>query len=282
MTTRAWGRAFVRTGRGGGGQIARVIAASVDLRFSLTGDVLAATIGERAAVAGLPAEEFAAHASLDDLYLATACAAGDAAAWAECEAKHFAFIRAFAHRFLPDADARDLADEVIADLWQRGKMARYSGRSTLRTWLGSVVAHAAINARRSVRTSRPLPANSQAPHVDVRAEDAPAERLLAELIGRAISGLPPEEKLLLQLHYEQGLTLDQMGGVVHASKATLSRRLAALRAKIREAVDDLAARSAGASAQGVREGLRLERIEFDLSTLLRPGAAAEGRGRDGV
>jgi hypothetical protein len=41
---------------------------------------------------------------------------------------------------------------VIADLWQRGKIARYEGRSTLRTWLGTVVANAAVNASRSRRT----------------------------------------------------------------------------------------------------------------------------------
>src|SRR5688500_11773285 len=85
--------------------------------------------------------------ALDDLYLATCCAAGDEGAWREFESKHFSFMRDFARRLLSATAADDLAAQVIADLWQRRKIAQYEGRSTLRTWLCAVVMRAALNAR---------------------------------------------------------------------------------------------------------------------------------------
>lgn len=266
-----------------------LIAARLDLRFSVMAEAFAARVTELAGAAGLSIADFAQRVSLEDLYLATACTAGDTRAWAECEAKHFAFIRAFARRFLPDVDARDLADQVIADLWQRGKIARYAGRSTLRTWLGAVVAHAAANVRRAAAPQVPLTRTSSGPAVTAVApsgaaspEDATAERMLAGLVSRAVAALPAEEKLMLRLYYEQGLTLDQMTRITRSSKATLSRRLKAIRSRLKSAVDDLAMRTTGTSAASIREGLRLEHLELDLSTLLRPADSVERQRPDRV
>ena len=254
---------------------------TVDFRFSITAAEFRLRIEELAAAAGVAADDYAARASLDDLYLATACAAGDPAAWAECESKHFGFIRAFAQRFLPDAGARDLSDEIIADLWQRRKIERYAGRSTLRTWLGAVVAHAAMNVRRAAEPVVPLSpataATSPATTLRAPSEDASSERVLAGLVVEALGTLAQDEKLLLHLYYEQGLTLDQMEIATRRSKATLSRRLTHIRAKLLEAVDELAGRM-GTSARTVRDGLRLERLEIDLSTLLRPVLSLEEKG----
>jgi RNA polymerase sigma factor (sigma-70 family) len=226
--------------------------------------------------------------ALEDLYLATACAAGDDDAWAECERLHFGFIRSFARRFLPDAAARDLADQVIADLWQRGKIGSYAGRSALRTWIGTVVTHTAINARKVAHpiialdpaefhrnTLRQEAHSSASPDP----EDTDATRILSDLVSRAVAALPAEEKLLLQLHYEEGLTLEQMEVAVHASKATLSRRLKRTREGLKRALDELATGTYGASAETIRHRLSLDRVELDLSRLLAP---VKGGGRDGV
>ena len=285
MTVRPWGRP-TPDAEDGAEDVRDLVAAGLAVRFSVTAEAFAARLIELAGAAGVPAADFTKRVSLDDLYLATACAADDPRAWAECEAKHFAFIRSFAHRFLPDADARDLAAQVIAELWQRRKIARYAGRSTLRTWLGTVVSHAALNARRSATRLVPLTQISSA--MDLRAassdaaspEDASAERMLAGLLSRAIGALSAEEKLLLYLYYEQGLTLDQMEIAMRSSKATLSRRLKAIRIRLKSAVEDAAA--PGTARAQIREGIKLERLDIDLSVLLRPVAAVEEPGRDGV
>lgn len=249
----------------------------IDARFSVTPDAFRERLGTLAAVAGLLVEEYAARASLDDLYLATACAAGDRDAWAECERKHFPFIRSFAQRLLPDADARDLADQVIADLWQRQSIARYSGRSTLRTWLGALVAHAAANARRAAKPRVPLSAVvAGRAAVDAAPDDASGERLLVELVTQAVEALTDDERFLLRLYYEQQLTLDEMEAVTRKSKATLSRRLKDIRVRLRNEVERLAEEHGG-SAASIRDGLQLEKLELDLSSLLRPLEHVEGK-----
>jgi RNA polymerase sigma-70 factor (ECF subfamily) len=251
-----------------------LVEARVSVRFAVDLRTFCDRVVQLAARSEADPAEHAARLTLDDLYLATACAEGDEAAWAECAKAHFAFIRDFARKFLADAAARDLADQVIADLWQRRKIGRYEGRSTLRTWIGTVVANAAVNASRSPRTvglrSTPPPdAVAARPHAaPVRLEDAAAERDLAALVAQSVGALAPDDKVLLQLYYEQGLTLDEMEGPLRMSKATLSRRLKRVREQLRESIDRLARGSFGVSADALRDRLELDRLEFDLAALL--------------
>src|SRR5687767_11209154 len=192
--------------RRSGDRLLEVITGSLDLRFDFPAERLAARIRQLAADAGMSAADYAARAHLDDLYLASACAADEAAAWTECETRHFPFLRSFAQRMLPDIAARDLAAQVIADLWEKRKIDRYSGRSSLRTWLGAVVAHAAHNARRSLAPAPPVAAAAAAMRVLTADEESPeareTQRVLGQLLSSAVLQLPADEKLLLRLYYE--------------------------------------------------------------------------------
>jgi hypothetical protein len=74
--------------------------------------------------------------------------------------------------------------------------------------------------------------------------------------------------VLIQLYYEQGLTLDQMETALRMSKATLSRRLKRVREQLRESIDRLARGLFGASGDAVRDRVALDRLEIDLAALL--------------
>lgn len=271
-------------------QLAGFIAGAIRIRFDVSAEQFAERLIALATAAGVSPWDHAQRVVLDDLYLATACAAGQSAAWRECEALHFPFIRTFARRFLPDALARDLADQIIADLWQRRKIGSYAGRSTLRTWLGAVVAHSALNMQKTSlacvtpggETFREYARRHSAPDSRPSPEEEQAERMLADLIVHVIERLNPEEKLLLQMHYEQGLTLEQMEAPLGASKATLSRRLKRIREHVKARIDELAERTHGTPLRVLRERLALDRLEFDLSAVLRVGLPVEERGRDSV
>lgn len=249
----------------------------VRLRFTVDAaafvDRILRDIEPAAADGTKPLIERIARLCLDDLYLASACAAGDDTAWAECSATYFGFIREFASRFLPDAESRDLADQVIADLWQRGKLARYEGRSRLRTWLGAVVAHAALNVRQSRRylaPSEPAEAESRATaRVQGETHDEESARLLSALVGDAIGELSADDQLLLLLSYEQGMSLEAIGSQLGTSKPTLSRRLKRLRQQLRAAVDRMARDRFRTPADRLRSSVDLSRIELDLARLLK-------------
>jgi RNA polymerase sigma-70 factor (ECF subfamily) len=255
--------------------ILSLAAGHVRFRFALDAEAFAEHVAALAAsmAPGTPPEEHARRLSLDDLYLAAACARGEEAAWEECLARHGAFIRDFARRFLREPAASDVADHVIADLWERRKMARYQGRSTLRTWLGSIVAHAALNAMKTGRRTLPLEGDEDGAHRSAargapETGSGPERSLLEELVKEAMEGLPAEGKLLLLLYYEQGLTLDEMAAVLGGSKAALSRKLQRTRDELRASIDSLSRRRAGSSAEWLRAGIDLGHLELDLGRLL--------------
>lgn len=269
--------------------VIEAIRASVHLRFGVDCGAFADRVLDLVRDANHEGDRSArvavARLCLDDLYLATACARGDDRAWEECAARFFGFMRDFARRSLHEPAARDLADQVIADLWQRQKIGSYQGRSTLRTWLGTVIAHAAINVVKSARPSVSLdetnargrvrePATSVAG--DAGTEQKTAE-LLAGLITAALSELSSEEKLLILLYYEQGLTLDQMGPILHRSKAALSRRLAAIRRTLHARIEARARERFGTSAAALRAGLDLGRIELDIGSVVGARTLVESK-----
>jgi RNA polymerase sigma-70 factor (ECF subfamily) len=262
------------------GELLALVTPRVRVRFASDTAAFAERLLRLAGAAGCDTDDGhlsnVRRLSLDDLYLATACSLGDERAWEELADRHRGFMRAFARRFLREPDATDLAD-----LWQRGKIARYEGRSTLRTWLGAVVAHAALNAGKARRRAAALggaetPAVRPAAPLPAEPAASEAGSLLARLAAEAIGGLPADEKLLLYLYYEQGLTLAQMAVALRASKAALSRRLSRTRSRLRREIESLARRSAGASADALRAGIDLGRLEWSLSDLLgKHGSVAE-------
>lgn len=257
-----------------------LIERKVRIRFALSAAEFASRLHELTLAAGgaalRPPLEYVRRLCLDDLYLATACTHSDQRAWNELSATHFDFMREFARRFLSHAAARDVADEVIAELWARGRLRQYEGRSTLRTWLGASIAHAALNSRKTA--SRLMPLDSEPDGAGREQDAAPggsdAEKeqiagLLREMLHDAIRGLQPEDRLSLQLYYEQGMTLDEMSVTLHASSAALSRRLKRTREELRAAIEALARRQTGESADALRAGLDLARVELDLGKLLK-------------
>lgn len=268
-------------------EVLGLVRSRVRVRFALTAEQFAQSLLARAIDAGCAADpaQWLRLLSLDDLYLAQACSLHDERAWAECSSAHFGFMREFAGRFLRSADAVEVADRVIADLWEKRKLTGYQGRSSLRTWLGTVVANAAIQAGKAIRRREAVTARESAAAARVPAvspDDREAARLLADIAAGAIQALPPDEKLLLLLHYEQDLSLDQIAPLVGTSKATLSRRLKRLREDIRTRIEGAARERYRATATEVRAQVDLSRIELDLSALLRDMGGVKGNGGTGV
>jgi RNA polymerase sigma factor (sigma-70 family) len=267
--------------------VLQLVRARVRVRFAPTEVEFVGHVIERARAAGSGGDvvAYARSLSLDDLYLAHSCAVRDDRAWAECGRVHFGFMREFARRFLSAADAVELTDQVIADLWEKEKLSRYEGRSSLRTWLGAVVAHAALQAGKVARRRAADVVRSRQPAIAAPESDPDAQesaRLLARITADAIEALPADQKLLLLLHYEQDLSLDQIAPILDTSKATLSRRLKRVREDLRAAIECVAKERYRSSGQQVRGTLDLGRIDMDLSELLGGVRSVKGSGGDGV
>lgn len=219
---------------------------------------------------------FVRHLRLDDLYLAQACAGGEEAAWEEFHRTYFDFIKEFArHSAAGAAEAEDLAQQMLTDLWQRGKIGRYEGMSSLRTWLGTLIARASINAIRCRRSMLSIESDVQEdvyqrPAVGLD-DDASSRRLVVETVKQVVECLPSKDKLLLLLYYEQGLTLREMTATYRLTEATLSRQLKGLRQRIRDQLESELEGRRGlsmATAQDLLANLPAD-LDLDLRNVLK-------------
>ena len=185
-----------------------------------------------------------------DLALACACAMGSEEAW------DF-FIREFRRGMYRAADAmdasggaREIADTLYAELFglkeldgTRQSVFRYfHGRSSLATWLRSLIAQQYVDRHRETRRFEPLPEDSSPASIrsQSRAEHPNRTRFVAAMhavMSAAIAALAPRDRLRLACYYAQEMTLAQIGRLTGEHEATVSRHLARTRRSIRADVE---------------------------------------------
>jgi RNA polymerase sigma-70 factor (ECF subfamily) len=185
---------------------------------------------------------------LEDLALASACAAGSDAAWEHFVLQHRPALYRAADSLDVSGGARGLADSLYADLYGltersgvRQSLFRYfQGRSSLATWLRSVLAQRHVDRLRAGRRSEPLSDDQAAARHGPAAPDPDRLRYLAaaeRALQRALSGLEPRDRLRLGCYYAQELTLAEIGRLLGEHEATASRHLARTRHRLREEIE---------------------------------------------
>lgn len=118
-------------------------------------------------------------------------------------------------------DAEDITQEALVAAWRA--LPRFRAESTFSTWLYRIVTNTAHNHTRH-RTDLPaqtLPQGSAAPGADLQAESN--ERL--DAIGRAIVGLPFEQRAALVLRTFQGCSYEEVADILGISVPAVKSRL---------------------------------------------------------
>ena len=214
-------------------------------RWGVTPDVFAQALDRSTAKAfagrtPTPSEIERYHASLHlkDLALACACAEGNNDAW-----DHFvAELRPALYRAADAIDrtgaARELADAIYGELFSKSLFRYFHGRSSLATWLRSLLSQRYIDRYRQTRRLEPLPEEESSAHVGPPPthEHAKFVDVMQEVLTAAMAALSPRDRLRLGCYYAQKLTLVQIGRLTAESEATVSRQLARTR---REVGDDV-------------------------------------------
>jgi RNA polymerase sigma factor (sigma-70 family) len=187
---------------------------------------------------------------LADLALACACAMGSDDAWDY-------FVREFRPGMYRAADAmdasggaRDIAEALYAELFglkeldgKRQSVFRYfHGRSSLATWLRSLIAQRLVDRHRETRRFDPLPEDSSPAPIPSRSkvEHPYRARFAAAMhavMSAAIGALASRDRLRLACYYAQEMTLAQVGRLTGEHEATVSRQLARTRRSIRADVE---------------------------------------------
>ncbi len=186
-----------------------------------------------------------------DLALALGCARGNEPAWdtfcAEFRPVLYDAARALAH---DETTARELADSLLAHLYgleqtESGRKSRlnyFYGRSSLKTWLRAVLYQKFVDEYRRQGRLEPLPEDAAEPVAHRGSVSAEDDRRYAECLGEAVETALGElhlpDRLLLSWYYVQELTLKQIGLLTDEHEATISRRLEALRQRLRARIEN--------------------------------------------
>jgi RNA polymerase sigma factor (sigma-70 family) len=195
-------------------------------------------------------ESYLATLKVDDLALAAACCAGNRAAWEHFIDRYRPVLRAAARAIVGDDErGRELADSLFAELYgvDARAGARHSlfdyfhGRSSLATWLRAVLAQRHVDSIRASRRFEPLESAGE-PAADHAGDPPDPDRaryvaMLGRALDVALQSETPRDRMRLGYYYRHRLTLKEIGRVMGEHESTVSRALAATRARIRARIE---------------------------------------------
>ena len=202
-------------------------------------------------------EDYLAALHLEDLALATACAAGCEPAWEHFFSTYRQYLysaaAAITGRPRGDPYAAELADSLYATLYGRettlGRVSLFNhfhGRSKLSTWLRAVLAQRYVDVLRQEKRLEGL-GDDQAfekvlpPKHKTEWEPGDPRRaryleLLAAALRQAIASLDPLDRTRLLSYYLEDLTLAEIGKAMNEHEATVSRKLERVRRELKDKV----------------------------------------------
>lgn len=226
-----------------------------------------------AATATRPAlEDYLETLHLEDLVLATACMYGSEPAWEYFVGAYRGYLRAAAGAITKGsrsgADAQELADSLFAELFglvdgKRGEasLLRYfHGRSSLKTWLRTVLAQRHVDRLRQSRRwesleredgeEKPLPPEQVVtPSLDPHRDTYLRRFLLA--LAACLEALDLTDRKRLELYYARQKTLAEIGRLLCEHESSTSRHLERTRGDLRAAVEQML-RNGGPPGEPVR------------------------------
>jgi len=149
-----------------------------------------------------------------------------------------------AYRLVGADDANDIVMDAFLKAWQA--IPRFVGRSSLRTWLYRITYNCAIDYLRSRqrRGEESLSSGSEesgvrevADETSGRPDEIVAGRELAEEMALALSLLPYEHKVTLELRYSDGLSYLEIASATGVSVGTVMSRLFNGKRKLRKLLE---------------------------------------------
>jgi RNA polymerase sigma-70 factor (ECF subfamily) len=217
-----------------------------------------------------------ARASLMELYLACGCALGDTAALCRFEELFFCEIDEEAKRIEgspPPEEARQILriKLFVADPGQRPRIAEYSGRGALRTWVRMTAMRTLLAlARREVRQ---VPIESAALTLLVGTGEDPELKYLKCLYSnefrcafeQAFLDLGYRDRNVLRFVFAEGLSVDAIGHLYRVHRATAARWVVKAHEKLAASVKRAMRHRLGVSENECSTILRLIESELDIT-----------------
>jgi RNA polymerase sigma factor (sigma-70 family) len=206
-------------------------------------------------------EEYLQTLHLEDLALAAACMAGSELAWESFFQEYRGYLRACAGAITKNSragtDARELADSLFAELYglTDGKRGEHSlfryfhGRSSLKTWLRTILAQRHIDRWREARKWQSIDGEDLEQNRSILKDEKSAKPnldphrdryvgLFVTALESCLAQLTKENRLRLELYYAREMTLAEIGRTLGEHESSVSRNLDRVRKELRVAVED--------------------------------------------
>lgn len=252
-------------------------------------------------------EEYLNTLYVNDLALACACMQGSESAWEFFVQQYRSYLRASAGAITKGSragtDARELADSLFAELFglTDGKRGEHSlfryfhGRSSLKTWLRTLLAQRHIDRIRQSRRwetyeNKDGDGEGMRPHVQREKVANPTldphrdryVSLFVKALNACLSSLEKQDRLRLELYYAKQLTLAEIGKKLGEHESSVSRNLERLRGELREAVQEHLRSVSSLSEAEITQCMQYagEDVPIDFRKMFpekRAGKADEGR-----
>jgi RNA polymerase sigma-70 factor, ECF subfamily len=217
-----------------------------------------------------------------DLYLACGCAALHPAALAAFDAHVLSHVESFLASMRPDQAFVDEVRQVLREKLFVGatpKIAEYSGRGSLLGWLRVVAVRTALNlTRRRTETldagvdRAPRHEHIADPELDYLKDHYRAAFQTA--IEASFAVLTSEQRILLRLHFLEGMTLHQLATLFQVHRATVARWIAQTRRDVLEGTRAALQQRLVLETAELDSMMRLldSRLEVSMRRLLQPVA----------
>lgn len=170
----------------------------------------------------------------NELRLLREARAGKRDACVELVRSHYATVYRFLLHLTRDVpQAEDLTQDTFAIVWQR--LAGFEGRSSFGTWLHRIAYGKFIDARRAGQREQ---SRESRPRESVGGDPEEAAALADDVrqVHAALDQLAAAERLLLVLHYLQGLSYREVAEVVGEPCGTVKWRISQALDRLRTAL----------------------------------------------
>jgi RNA polymerase sigma-70 factor (ECF subfamily) len=222
------------------------------------------------------------HAS--DLYLACGCVDRLAPALAAFDEHHIRSLPARLQRLGLAASVLEETQQVlrerllVAPPGELPRLATYAGRGPLHAWVRAAAVRTALNLLRAT-WREDLVGDDEPSGVDIAM--SPERELRHAAYGEAITNalrdatrdLVAEDRLLLQMHFADGCSADQIGKTLGINRVTAHRRLVRAYRQIERGAIALLRQRLGIAAEDLDSVLSItrSRLEISVRTLLATG-----------
>ena len=250
--------------------------------INIVDDTFAAYVAQRLEPGEGVAE--AAELHVEDLYLACGCALGINDAVRALDDRYLSQVGTFLSRidrssvFIDDVRQK-LREKLLIphDSDGKARIASYSGRGALSSWMQVAAMRAALNLKRDQKAPAGMTPLDENDSDEALALPNPELRLLQRrhrddfraAFAQSIAALDLESRQLLRWHFIDALSLTQIGVLRKVDKSTVSRWLAAARQALFDETQRLLQHQLRVPQSDVASLMRVVRNELDDVSLER-------------